>query len=125
MVVIRDPITLYFSFDWPKDFDENLKHEVEFMIKSNESLAENKKIKKQNKTKKQKKTRWSNYCLNISMATIFMSTENSKKIEPHKFVLNLSQKLHLRSSNKHVALQNLSVYYTWKNVRKQYKNNKR
>ena len=47
------------------------------------------------------------------METIFMSTENSKMNEPHKFVYNLSQKLDLRSSNKHVALQNLSIYYMW------------
>ena len=39
--VIRDPKT-YFNFDWPKDVDENLKHETEFIIKSNESWAENK-----------------------------------------------------------------------------------
>ena len=58
------------------------------------------------------------------METIFMNTENSKTNEPHKFVFNLSQKLDLRRSNKHVALQNLSIYYTWKNVRKQHKNNK-
>ena len=42
MVVIRDPNTFYFDFDWPKDFDKNLKHESEFTIKSNELLAENK-----------------------------------------------------------------------------------
>ena len=53
-----------------------------------------------------------------------MNTENSKTNESHKFVLNLSQRLDLRSSNKNVALQNLSIYYTWKNVRKQNKNNK-
>ena len=53
-----------------------------------------------------------------------MNTENSKTNEPHKFVLNLSQRLDLRSSNKHVALQNLSIYYTWKNISKQYKNDK-
>ena len=41
-----------------------------------------------------------------------MNTENIKKNKPHKFVLNLSQRLDLRSSNRHVALQNLSVYYT-------------
>ena len=41
-----------------------------------------------------------------------MNTENSKMNEPHKFVLNLRQRLDLRSSNKHVALQNLSIYYT-------------
>ena len=58
------------------------------------------------------------------METIFMNTENSKTNERNKFVLNLSQRLHLKSSNKHVALQNLSIYYTWKNTRKQYKNNK-
>ena len=58
------------------------------------------------------------------METIFMNTENNKRNESHKFVLNLSQRLDLRSSNKHVALQNGSIYYTWKNIRKQYKNNK-
>ena len=42
MVVIRDPKTFYFNFDWPKDIDENLKHENEFIIKFGESLAENK-----------------------------------------------------------------------------------
>ena len=48
------------------------------------------------------------------METLFMNTENSESNEPHKFVLNLSQRLDLRSSNKYVALQNLSIYYTWK-----------
>ena len=52
------------------------------------------------------------------METILMSTENSKTNEPHKFVLNLLQRLILRNSNKHVALQNLSIYCTWKNIRK-------
>ena len=46
-----------------------------------------------------------------------MNTKNSKTNEPHKFVLNLSRRLNLRSSNKHVVLQNLSVHYTWKNIR--------
>ena len=58
------------------------------------------------------------------METIFMNTGNSKTNDPHKFVLNLSQGLDLRSSNKHVDLQNLSIYYMWKNIRQQYKNNK-
>ena len=59
-----------------------------------------------------------------------MNTENSKTNEPHKFVLNLSQSkkklimLLLKISNKHVALQSSSIYYTWKNIRKEYKNNK-
>ena len=39
-IVIRDPKAFY--FDWPKDVDENLKHKIEFIIKSNGSLAENK-----------------------------------------------------------------------------------
>ena len=58
----------------------------------------------------------------ISMDTIFSNTENSKTNEPHKFVLNLSQRLDLTSSNKHVALQNWSIYYPLKNIRKQCKN---
>ena len=41
MIVIRDPKTFYFNFDWPKYVDEYLKHEILFIIKSNESLAEN------------------------------------------------------------------------------------
>ena len=53
-----------------------------------------------------------------------MNTEKSKTNEPHKFVLNLSQRLDLKNSNKHVALQNLSIYYTWKNLRQHYKNDK-
>ena len=50
---------------------------------------------------------------------IFMNTENSKTNEPHKLVFNLSDRLEVRSSNKH-ALQNLSSYCKWKNMRKQY-----
>ena len=42
IIVIRDPETFWFDFDWPKHVDENLKHKSEFIIKSNESLAENK-----------------------------------------------------------------------------------
>ena len=59
------------------------------------------------------------------METIFMNMEKSKINEPHKFFLNLSQRLDLKSSNKHVALQNLSIYYTWKDIRKQHKNKRK
>ena len=52
------------------------------------------------------------------METIFMNAENNKANEPHKSVLNLSQRLDLRSSNEHVARQNLYIYYTLKNIRK-------
>ena len=51
------------------------------------------------------------------MEMTFMYTENSKTNEPQKFVLNMSQKLDIRSSNKHFPLQNLSIYYTWTNIR--------
>ena len=52
-----------------------------------------------------------------------MNTENSKTIDPHKFVLNLSQRLDLKMQIK-IFLFYLSIYYTWKNIKKQYKNNK-
>ena len=58
------------------------------------------------------------------METIFNNIENSKTNEPHKFVLNLPQRLDLESTGGHVALQNLIIYYRWKNIRKQYKNSK-
>ena len=58
------------------------------------------------------------------METIFINTENSKTNKPHKIVLNLSQRLDLVSSDIHVVLKNLSIYYTWKNIKKQYKNYK-
>ena len=63
------------------------------------------------------KTRLDNYCPYISKETIFMNMENSEKKEPHEYVLNLSQRLDLKSSNKHVAPQNLSTCYTWKDIR--------
>ena len=58
------------------------------------------------------------------MGTIFMNMENNKTNEPYKFAVNLLQRLDLRSTSKHVSLHNLSIYYTWKNIRKHHKNNK-
>ena len=52
------------------------------------------------------------------MKIIFMNTENSKTNEPHKFAFDLLQRLDWRRSKKHVALQNLSIYYTGKNVKR-------
>ena len=60
--------------------------------------------------------RLNNYCPNIRMETIIKNMKNSKANEPNKFVFNLSQRLDLRSSNKHVTFQNLSIYYTSKNI---------
>ena len=57
------------------------------------------------------------------MEKIFINAENSKTNEPHKLVINLSQRLDLRNFDKHVVLQNLSIYYIWKDMMKQYKNN--
>ena len=50
------------------------------------------------------------------MEKISVNTKNGKTNELHKFVPALSQKLDLRSSSKHVALQKLSIYYTWKSI---------
>ena len=58
------------------------------------------------------------------METVFMNSKNSKTNESQKCVINLTQRLDLISSDKHVALQNLSIYYTWKNIRQSYSNNK-
>ena len=58
------------------------------------------------------------------MKTIVMNMENSKTSAPHKFLINSSHILDLKSLNKLVAFQNLSLYYTWKNIRKQHKNDK-
>ena len=56
--------------------------------------------------------------------TIFMNTENSKTSEPHRFKLDLTDKLNLKNPNKNMALANLSIYYTWKNIKSEYNNNK-
>ena len=58
------------------------------------------------------------------MDTIFMNSENSKTSEYHVLVLNLTDKLDLRRGQKTVALSNLSIYYTWKNIKSSYNNNK-
>ena len=46
-----------------------------------------------------------------------MNIENSKTSEPHRFKLDLTDKLNLKNPNKNMALANLSVYYTWKNIK--------
>ena len=56
------------------------------------------------------------------MDTIFMNSENSKTSEYHVLVLKLTDKLDLRRGQKTVALSNLSIYYTWKNVKRSYNN---
>ena len=51
------------------------------------------------------------------METFFMNTKNSKTNEPHRFKYDLIDKLDLKNPNKNMALANLSIYYTWKNVK--------
>ena len=58
------------------------------------------------------------------METIFMNSKNSKTSEPHRFKLDLTDKLNLKNPNKNMALANLSIYYTWKNIKSEYNNNK-
>ena len=58
------------------------------------------------------------------MNTIFMNSENSRTSEYHVLELKLAGKLDLRRGQKSVALSNLSFYYTWRNIKSSYKNNK-
>ena len=58
------------------------------------------------------------------MDTIFMNSENNKTFNSHRLLLNLSDKIDLKKSDRFVALSNLSMYYTWKNIKNYYKNNK-
>ena len=58
------------------------------------------------------------------MNTIFMNSENSKTSEPHILKLKLTNKLDLRLDKKVIALSNLSIYYTWNNIKSSYNNNK-
>ena len=51
------------------------------------------------------------------MDTIFMDSENSRTSEYHVLVLKLTNELDLRRGQKTVALSNLSIYYTWKNIK--------
>ena len=58
------------------------------------------------------------------MDTIFMNSENSKTPKPHILISKLTNKLVLRIGKKVIALSNLSIYYTWKNIKSSYNNNK-
>ena len=58
------------------------------------------------------------------METILRNTKNSKSNKTNKFVLNFSQRLNLRSSDKHLALQKFIYLLQVENIRKQYKSHK-
>ena len=53
------------------------------------------------------------------MNTIFMNSENSKSSKPHVLILNLTDRIDLRRGEI-----NLSIYYTWKNIKSSYNNKK-
>ena len=55
--------------------------------------------------------------LNAKMDTIFMISKNSKAFDRHIILLNLTDKIKLKRSDKYVALSNFSMYYTWKNTK--------
>ena len=57
------------------------------------------------------------------METIFINTKNSGTDESHKFKLDLTDNLNLKDPKKNMSLANLSIYYTWKNSKSEYKNN--
>ena len=58
------------------------------------------------------------------MDTIFMNSGNNKMFNLQRLLLNLADKMNLKRSDKYVALPSLSIYYTWENTKKSYKNNK-
>ena len=58
------------------------------------------------------------------MNTIFIYSENSKSSKAHILMLKLTNELELRRGEKIIALSNLSIYCTWKNMKNSYKNNK-
>ena len=51
------------------------------------------------------------------MDTIFMKSGNSKTLDFHRLLLKLLDKINLKRKDKYVALLNLSIYYTWKNIK--------
>ena len=53
-----------------------------------------------------------------------MNSENSETFDPHRLLLNHTDKIYLKRRGKYVSLSNLSIYYTWKNRKKLYKYNK-
>ena len=53
-----------------------------------------------------------------------MNSECSKTSEPYVLILKLTDELVLRRGEKSIALPSLSIYYTWKNIKNSYSNNK-
>ena len=58
------------------------------------------------------------------MDIIFINSENSRTLKPHILTFKLINKLDLRFGENVIALSNLSIYYTWKNIKSTWNNNK-
>ena len=58
------------------------------------------------------------------MNTTFMKSENRKIPKPHVLILKRNNKLDLRIGEKIIALSNLSIFYSWKNIKRAYNKNK-
>ena len=58
------------------------------------------------------------------MDIIFMNYGNSNTSNPHRLLLNLSDKINLKRSDKYVPISNLSIYCAWKIIKNSYKNNR-
>ena len=58
------------------------------------------------------------------MDTVFMNSESSKAPKLHVLILKPTNKLDLRMGEKFIALSNLTIYYTWKNIKGSYNNNR-
>ena len=87
VVIVREPR--------PFRLGINLKHEIYFLIKYNKNLTEH-----------TIKLRLDSSCPSMNLKNNFLNKSNNKTNEPQKVLLNLSQ-----SSNKHVTLQNWSIYH--------------
>ena len=53
-----------------------------------------------------------------------MNTLNSTTNESNRFIYQFTDRVNLENPNKNTALANLSIYYTWKNIKSEYNNNK-
>ena len=62
--------------------------------------------------------------LQYKIDTKYINSENSTTTDPHILLLKVLDEINLQKSDKYVSLSDLSIYYTWKNIKKSYKNNK-
>ena len=58
------------------------------------------------------------------MDSIFMNSKNSGTSDSHRLLLNITDNINLKKSENYTASSNLSIYYTWENVKTSNKNNK-